>query len=111
MAFATKVQEALTKGFEKVQGFARRTGRNANQLASKGANKIEKAQLVRQEDELIRKLGTEAYSSLVEMDKPGLSRDAPAIRGLLDAIKGIKARIARKDSEYKDIGALGGAKA
>ena len=106
MAFAKNVQEALAKGFEKAKGFAQKTGRNANQLASKGVNKIEKAQLIHQADELIAKLGNEVYSRLVELDKPEIDRDNPAIRALLDTLKGIKTQIAAKDSEYKEIGAL-----
>jgi len=111
MAFTTKLQGALTRGFAKAKGFARKTGENANQLASKGANKLEKAQLRVQADELTTKLGVEVYRRLVELGQPTLDRDNPAIRELLDAVKGLKTQIAIKDSEYKEIGVLGAAKA
>jgi hypothetical protein len=111
MAFMKKARIILAKGFVATKGLAAKAGKNANDLAAKGALKFEGAQMKSHVDKLLAKLGKEVYYKLVDMDKSTVSRENPLISAILEEIKGINAEIDRKRSEYRAIGAETAAKA
>jgi hypothetical protein len=104
MAFVKKLQGIIGKGIAASKQLANRVGGKANELAEKGALKIESAQMKSNLSKLLERLGNEVYHKLVDMDKDTVSRENPLMRELLDEIKDLRSRMALKEKEYHAIG-------
>jgi hypothetical protein len=94
MLFAERMRGMFRKGVAGSRKLADGIGATVNDLGNKGAMKIEIAALKSREGRLMEKIGGEAYSTLVEMDRASLRRDTNPIRGLLDSVTALRASIA-----------------
>lgn len=94
MIFAEKVRGMFRKGAAGSRRLAGGVGAKVNDLGNKGAMKLEIATLKYREGGLMEKIGREAYTALVEMDGESMRRDTNPLRGLLDSVTALRARIA-----------------
>jgi hypothetical protein len=111
MTFTEKLSGVLSKGFEVTRKFAKKAGKETNELAAKGALKIETAQMKSHADKLLAKLGGEVYSKLVDMKETSINRQNPLIDGILIEIKALRSKIEHKEKEYRSIGVKAAVKA
>jgi hypothetical protein len=104
MTFAEKMKDMIDKGVVASRDLAKKASEKAKELGEKGVIKIEIAQLESQAAKLVAKLGAEVYAGLVERGSASVSRDDPAITGMLKEIEGLRASIEKKEKEYAAIG-------
>jgi hypothetical protein len=105
MALAERMRGMFKKGVAASKKLADGIDAKVNDLGAKGSIKIESAALKAREGGLMEKLGGEVYAALVAMDQASVQRDTPSIRGLLDGISELRARISAIEAEYRAIGA------
>jgi hypothetical protein len=103
MTFAERMKDMIDKGVVASRDLAKKAGEKAKELGAKGVLKLEIAQLESQAEKLVGKLGAEVYTSLVERGSAAVSRDDPAVAGVLKEIEGLRAAIERKEKEYAAI--------
>jgi hypothetical protein len=111
MAFIKKLGGFLGKGLAAGKSLAKKAGEKAEDLGAQATIKIESAQIKSQEGKLLEKLGNEIFIKLADDEGAKIGREVPLIRELLDEIKGLRAKMARKDEEYRAIGDKATAKA
>ena len=111
MKFTERVGGVFKSGFSMSKDIAHKAGKKAAELGSKGAIKIESAQLKSEVENVKAKLGEEVYSSLVEKNLAAVTRDTPGVGELIGEITKLQNRLATKDKEYLAVGATGEAKA
>ena len=83
MKFTERMQVILAKGITASKRLAHETGEKASELGTKGANKIESAQLKSRAEKLIARLGEDVYQALVDLNHATVSRETTAIREIL----------------------------
>jgi hypothetical protein len=111
MAVTKRLHSAFIKGLAATRDLADRAGKKLNDTATKGALRLEGAQLKSRANKLHAKLGKEVYLRLVDMNKSTVSRENSLISELLDEIKGLRSKIELKEEEYRAIGETVAAKA
>jgi len=100
MTFAEKMKDMVDKGLAASRDLAKKASDKARELGTKGVIKLEIVQLESQAEKLVAKLGAEVYAGLVERGAVSVTRDDPAISGVLKEIEGLRAQIDRKEKEY-----------
>jgi hypothetical protein len=105
MAFMEKVKEAFKKGAVASRGLANKAGRKVTDLGNMGVLKIEGVELKSQLESLMARLGTEVYESLVEKKHATVSADTRSVRSTLNDIGALRSSIAKKEREFRSIGA------
>ena len=111
MTFTKKIGGIFAKGLATTKVLTKKAGEKAGNLATKGAIKIESAQIKFEEGKLLERLGKDVYSRLMDMNESKVGRDDPQISGSLDAIKLLRSKIELKDKEYHAVGENAAAKA
>ena len=104
MTFAEKMKDMIDKGVVASRDLAKKASEKAKELGAKGVLKLEIAQLESQAEKLVGKLGAEIYASLVDRKVATVSRDDPAIAGVLKEIEGLRTSIEQKEKEFAAIG-------
>jgi hypothetical protein len=100
MTFAEKMKDMIDKGVVASRDLAKKASEKAKELGAKGVLKLEIAQLEAQAEKLVAKLGAEVYANLVERKAASVSRDDPALTGVLKEIEGLRAAIEKKEKEF-----------
>jgi|WetSurMetagenome_2_1015567.scaffolds.fasta_scaffold1177568_1 hypothetical protein len=104
MTFAEKMHGIIDKGMAASRDLASRAGEKAKDLGAMGVLKLEILQLQTRAEKFVARLGTEVYATLVDRNQATVSRDTPLVRGMLDEIEALRARIEAKEKEYRAIG-------
>ena len=104
MTFSEKMQGIINKGAAASKDLAFKAREKTRELGAKGVLKIEIFQLQAHAEMLIAKLGNEVYASLIDRNQSTISRDTPAIRGIINEIEGLRTTIEQKEKDYRAIG-------
>ena len=102
MTFLERLRGYMDQGMSASKEFVSKAGTKAHDLGEKGVLKLEIVQLEGQAHKLIVKLGSEVFDAFVERDQKTLSKDSPAIKGLLAEISSLKAAIEKREKELKE---------
>jgi hypothetical protein len=103
MTFAEKMKDMVDKGLAASRDLAKKASEKAKDLGAKGVLKLEIVQLEAQAEKLVEKLGAEVYAGLMERNAASVSREDPAISGVLKEIEGLRAQIDKKEKEFAAI--------
>jgi hypothetical protein len=101
MTFGEKMRELVEQGMNVSKDIVSKAGAKAQDLGEKGVLKLEIMQLEGQAQKLIARLGTEAYAAFTDRAAESVSRDDPAIKGLLAEMAGIRDSIELREAELK----------
>lgn len=98
MDFWDRVKTTIDKGLEGSRDMLGRARDTAQDLGERGVLRVEIMQLENQAEKLVAKLGAVAFEALVVENQDQLTKDAGGVRGLIDEINDVQARIKEKES-------------
>ncbi len=104
MAFSDKMREMMNKGMAVSRDLTSKAVSQAQTWGEMGVLKLELAQLRSQAEQLMAKLGVEAFAALSERGETSLSLDSPNIGGLVSKIEDIRRRIEERQAAYRKLG-------
>ncbi len=104
MKFSDRMQEVINKGVAGTKELLGKAGEKAKELGQKGAIKLDIFSLQAHAEKLIAKMGHEAYVAFTDKDQASVSRDAEPFAGLLKELDDLKARIEKKEADFKAVG-------